>query len=152
MNRKYIDKTYAFILDIAMIALGIIMMSFFAKEIWNLASVLLVGGTSVDFYKVSEMILETFMFFEFAILTREYFVQDRISLQNFIYIGITAMLRNLLVIHNDTLDIMIQAAAISLLMVVFIAYNLAKRHILTEKHHDERDGKLFVEEHPNQDF
>lgn len=135
-----------------MVALGLIMISFFGKEIWNLGSMLLAGGASVNFYKVSEIILETFMFFEFAILTREYFVQDRISLQNFIYIGITAMLRNLLVIHNDTLDILIQAAAISLLVLVFIAYNLSKRYILTQKHHDERDGKIFIEEHPENDF
>lgn len=152
LNRNYIDKIYQIILDVAMIALGVIMISFFGKEIWNLASSLMDGGTSVNFYKISEMILETFMFFEFAILTREYFVQDRISLQNFIYIGITAMLRNLLVIHNDTLDMLIQAAAIALLVIVFIAYNLSKRHILTQKHHDERDGKIFTEEHPEHDF
>lgn len=147
MNRKVIDKVYAIVLDVAMMALGLIMMFFFGKEIFNLAQVVFVSEVKINFYQVSEIILETFMFFEFAILTREYFIQDRISLQNFIYIGITAMLRNLLVIHNDTLDILIQASAIALLVLVFIAYNLSKRHILTQKHHDERDGVAFHEQH-----
>lgn len=151
MNRKTIDKVYGLVLDVAMVALGLIMMGFFGKEIWNLAQLLFVGKTQINFYQVSEIILETFMFFEFAILTREYFIQDRISLQNFIYIGITAMLRNLLVIHNNTVGILIQAAAISLLVLVFIAYNLSKRHILTQKHHDERDGIVFTENHPDFD-
>lgn len=147
MNRKIIDKIYAVVLDVAMMALGLIMMFFFGKEIFNLAQVFFGNGIKINFYQVSEIILETFMFFEFAILTREYFVQDRISLQNFIYIGITAMLRNLLVIHNDTIDILIQASAIALLVLVFIAYNLSTRHILTQKHHDERDGVVFYEKH-----
>lgn len=147
MNRKMIDKFYGIIFDIAMILLGLIMVGFFGKEIWNLASLLFSNKVIFNFYNIAEIILETFMFFEFAILTREYFIQDRISLQNFIYIGITAMLRSLLVIHNNTLEMLIQASAISLLVLVFIAYNLAKRHILTQKHNDERDEVVFHEEH-----
>lgn len=128
-----------------MIVLGIIMMGFFCKEILNLIQILLMKQLSINFYEISEIILETFMFFEFVTLTREYFVQDKISLQNFIYIGITAMLRNLLVIHNDTFEILIQACAIALMVVVFIAYNLSKSHILTQKHNDERDEISFKE-------
>ena len=114
MNRKIIEKCYAIILDLAMLVLGIVMIGFFVKELWELVTMLMHVDLATDFFGVAERILETFLFFEFVVLTREYFIQDRISLQNFMYIGITALLRNLLVYHADTIGILIQAAAIEI--------------------------------------
>lgn len=149
MNRKIIEKGYAIILDLAMLVLGIVMIGFFVKELWELVTMLMHVGLATDFFGVAERILETFLFFEFVVLTREYFIQDRISLQNFMYIGITALLRNLLVYHADTIGILIQAAAIAILILVLVVYRWSRRYLADLAHREEREELVFAEEHPD---
>ncbi|SJX68091.1 PsiE protein homolog [Weissella confusa] len=139
MNRKIIEKGYAIILDLAMLVLGIVMIGFFVKELWELVTMLMHVDLATDFFGVAERILETFLFFEFVVLTREYFIQDRISLQNFMYIGITALLRNLLVYHADTIGILIQAAAIAILILVLVVYRWSRRYLADLAHREERE-------------
>lgn len=149
MNRKIIEKGYAIILDLAMLVLGIVMIGFFVKELWELVTMLMHVDLATDFFGVAERILETFLFFEFVVLTREYFIQDRISLQNFMYIGITALLRNLLVYHADTIGILIQAAAIAILILVLVVYRWSRRYLADLAHREEREEVVFAEEHPD---
>ena len=149
MNRKIIEKGYAIILDLAMLVLGIVMIGFFVKELWELVTMLMHVDLATDFFGVAERILETFFFFEFVVLTREYFIQDRISLQNFMYIGITALLRNLLVYHADTIGILIQAAAIAILILVLVVYRWSRRYLADLAHREEREELVFAEEHPD---
>lgn len=149
MNRKIIEKGYAIILDLAMLVLGIVMIGFFVKELWKLVTMLMHVDLATDFFGVAERILETFLFFEFVVLTREYFIQDRISLQNFMYIGITALLRNLLVYHADTIGILIQAAAIAILILVLVVYRWSRRYLADLAHREEREELVFAEEHPD---
>lgn len=149
MNRKIIEKGYAIILDLAMLVLGIVMIGFFVKELWELVTILMHVDLATDFFGVAERILETFLFFEFVVLTREYFIQDRISLQNFMYIGITALLRNLLVYHADTIGILIQAAAIAILILVLVVYRWSRRYLADLAHREEREELVFAEEHPD---
>ena len=149
MNRKIIEKGYAIILDLAMLVLGIVMIGFFVKELWELVTMLMHVDLATDLFGVAERILETFLFFEFVVLTREYFIQDRISLQNFMYIGITALLRNLLVYHADTIGILIQAAAIAILILVLVVYRWSRRYLADLAHREEREELVFAEEHPD---
>ena len=149
MNRKIIEKGYAIILDLALLVLGIVMIGFFVKELWELVTMLMHVDLATDFFGVAERILETFLFFEFVVLTREYFIQDRISLQNFMYIGITALLRNLLVYHADTIGILIQAAAIAILILVLVVYRWSRRYLADLAHREEREELVFAEEHPD---
>ena len=149
MNRKIIEKGYAIILDLAMLVLGIVMIGFFVKELWELVTMLMHVDLATDFFGVAERILETFLFFEFVVLTREYFIQYRISLQNFMYNGITALLRNLLVYHADTIGILIQAAAIAILILVLVVYRWSRRYLADLAHREEREELVFAEEHPD---
>ena len=149
MNRKIVEKGYAIILDLAMLVLGIVMIGFFVKELWELVTMLMHVDLATDFFGVAERILETFLFLEFVVLTREYFIQDRISLQNFMYIGITALLRNLLVYHADTIGILIQAAAIAILILVLVVYRWSRRYLADLAHREEREELVFAEEHPD---
>ncbi|TGE78276.1 phosphate starvation protein [Weissella confusa] len=132
-----------------MLVLGIVMIGFFVKELWELVTMLMHVDLATDFFGVAERILETFLFFEFVVLTREYFIQDRISLQNFMYIGITALLRNLLVYHADTIGILIQAAAIAILILVLVVYRWSRRYLADLAHREEREELVFAEEHPD---
>ncbi|MBM7544281.1 phosphate-starvation-inducible PsiE family protein [Periweissella beninensis] len=147
MSKAKLAQWYNYVLGIAMLILGLLMMGFFIKEVAELTILLFDGQLKIEFYKVSEIILETFMFFEFVVLTREYFMQDHISLQNFMYIGVTAMLRNLLVYHDDTIGILIQTSAIAILILVLIIYRLSRRYIEDRQHADQRQMQAFKEEH-----
>ena len=149
MNRHVIEKSYGFIMDVAMLILGIVMIAFFFKNLWFLSQMVIHTNLTEQFYEVTKKVLETFLFFEFVVLTREYFIEDRISLQNFMYIGITAMLRNLLVYHDDTLGILIQAISIALLILVLIAYRWSRRRIADLANQEERKEVAFAEEHPD---
>jgi len=149
MNRNVIEKSYGIIMDVAMLILGLVMIGFFFKDLWFLGQMIIHTNLTTHFYEVTQKILETFLFFEFVVLTREYFIEDRISLQNFMYIGITAMLRNLLVYHADVMGILIQAISIALLILVLIAYRWSRRRIADLAHQEERKEVAFAEEHPD---
>lgn len=149
MNNKHLEKSYNVVLGIGMLVLGIIMFGFFLKDVWQLAQLLWQVNLTDNFYNITRLILETFLFFEFVVLTQEYFLKNHISLENFMYIGITAMLRNLLVYHDDTLGILIQSVAIGLMILVLIVYRWSRRYLADLEHQEERTEFIFAEEHPN---
>jgi protein PsiE len=151
LNRKLIEKGYNVVLEVAMLVLGLVMLGLFVRELVTLAGIVLNTKASIDYYSVAEMILESFLFFEFIVLTREYFVQGRISLQNFLYIGITALLRTLLVYHDDVIGILIQAVSVGILVLVLIAYRMSRHKISKDQHADELEDLVFHEEHPDLD-
>jgi protein PsiE len=149
LNRKVVEKGYAVVLELGMLLLGLVMVAYFARELWTLATTVMDVHSKIDYYAVAEIILEAFLFFEFIVLTREYFVQGRISLENFLYIGITAMLRTLLVYHDDIIGVLIQAAAVAILVLVLIAYRISRHRITKDAHEDHLHDLLFQEEHPD---
>ena len=53
MNRKFIEKGYGIVLDVAMLILGIAMVGFFFKDLWNLGTMVLHTDLEVDFYAVT---------------------------------------------------------------------------------------------------
>lgn len=137
---KTIIKTfYSHILEWGMLALGIILLGFFFRDAALLARMVFTADMPMDFYTISELILETFLFFEFVVLTREYVVTKHISLKNFMYIGITAMLRNLLVNHADAEDVLIQAIAIVVLLIGLMGYSWMNQHLRNLQNSDEHD-------------
>ncbi|SCB86753.1 phosphate-starvation-inducible PsiE family protein [Weissella bombi] len=147
MKNNHLEKSYNVVLGAGMLVLGIIMFGFFLKDVWQLAQLLWTANLTDNFYAITRLILETFLFFEFVVLTQEYFLKNHISLENFMYIGITAMLRNLLVYHDDTIGILIQSVAIGLMILVLIAYRWSRRHLADLEHQEERTEYIFAEEH-----
>lgn len=137
--KNIVKQFYSHILEWGMLALGIILLGFFFRDTILLAKLVFAANMPADFYTISELILETFLFFEFVVLTREYVVTKHISLKNFMYIGITAMLRNLLVNHADATEVLIQALAIVVLLVGLMGYSWMNHHLRNLQNANERD-------------
>lgn len=147
MGYKHLEKGYNIFLGVGMLILGIIMFGFFVKDLWILVQMVWQTDLQKNFYSIARLILETFLFFEFVVLTQEYFLQKHISLQNFMYIGITAMLRNLLVYHDDTMGILIQSISIAIMILVLIVYRWSRRYLADLEQKEAREEVIFAEEH-----
>lgn len=137
--KKIVQAFYDHILEVGMLILGVILLGFFFRNTVLLGLSVFNANMPMDFYVVSELILETFLFFEFIVLTREYVLTKHISLKNFMYIGITAMLRNLLVNHADAQEVLIQALAIVVLLVGLMGYSWMNQHLRNLQNSNERD-------------
>ncbi|AIG65291.1 phosphate-starvation-inducible PsiE family protein [Weissella tructae] len=145
--KKIVTGFYEHTLEWGMLALGVILLGFFFRDTFLLAQMVFTANMTADFYAISELVLETFLFFEFVVLTREYFITNHISLTNFMYIGITAMLRNLLVNHANATEVLIQAFAIVVLLLGLMGYLLVNQRLTNLKHADERDTIDFEIKH-----
>lgn len=137
--KKFVQACYDHILEMGMLILGVILLGFFFQNTILLGLSVFNANMPTDFYMVSELILETFLFFEFIVLTREYVLTKHISLKNFMYIGITAMLRNLLVNHADAQEVLIQALAIVVLLIGLMGYSWMNQHLRNLQNSNERD-------------
>ncbi len=56
-------------------------------------------------------------------LVREYFIKDaHISMESFLYIGVTALIRAILVYHDQTMKTLLLALSIGILVVALTVY------------------------------
>ncbi|MDV3546048.1 phosphate-starvation-inducible protein PsiE [Leuconostoc falkenbergense] len=114
---------FEYVLNAVMIVIGVVIFGFLLRELLNLAQMLWMTDIAGHFTELAEEILVVFLFFEFLSLVREYFIKDaHISTGNFLYIGVTALIRAMLVYHDQTDKTLMLAAAIFLLVVAQAIY------------------------------
>lgn len=115
---KVIANILQWILNIGLIALATILAVFLGKETINLVYVLFHRGEEQSAYLLIEGIVIYFLYFEFIALIIKYFLSGyHFPLRYFIYIGITAIIRLIIVDHKNPFDTLIYSAAILLLVV-----------------------------------
>lgn len=115
---KMISAILQWVLNIGLIALAIILALFLGKETINLFSVLFYRGEEQSAFLLVEGIVIYFLYFEFIALIIKYFQSGyHFPLRYFIYIGITAIVRLIIVDHKDPLDTLVYSAAILVLVV-----------------------------------
>ena len=68
------------------------------------------------------------------------------------YIGVTAMLRNLLVYHDDTMGILIQSISIAIMILVLVIYRWSRRYLADLEQEEARKEAIFAEEHHKQEL
>ncbi|WP_241597434.1 phosphate-starvation-inducible protein PsiE [Rosenbergiella epipactidis] len=106
------------VLNIGLIVLAAILAVFLGKETVNLVTVLFHRGEEQSSYLLIEGIVIYFLYFEFIALIIKYFLSGyHFPLRYFIYIGITAIVRLIIVDHKNPLDTLIYSAAILVLVV-----------------------------------
>jgi protein PsiE len=94
------------------------------KETIHLAKVLFVNNEESTSYLLIEGIVIYFLYFEFIALIVKYFESGyHFPLRYFIYIGITAIIRLIIVDHENPIDTLIYSAAILLLVVTLYLAN-----------------------------
>ncbi|MFT4465824.1 MAG: phosphate-starvation-inducible protein PsiE [Sodalis sp. (in: enterobacteria)] len=106
------------VLNIGLVCLSIILIIFLGRQTFDLGQVLLNAGEQSSTYLLIEGIVIYFLYFEFIALIVKYFQSGyHFPLRYFIYIGITAIIRLIVVDHENPLDTLCYSAAILILVV-----------------------------------
>lgn len=120
----YFTKLLFLLLNLCIALLGIILMVFLFKECIEMINSFLINKT-VKYNYVVEKMLVAFMHIEFILLIIQYFKKNyHFSLQFFIYVGITAVIRFIIVEHYNAIETMILSLTI---VVLIIALYLLKK-------------------------
>ena len=106
------------VLNLALLTLGLILIIFLGKETLHLANVLFAPSEQASKYLFIEGLVVYFLYFEFIALIVKYFQSGyHFPLRYFIYIGITAIVRLIIIDHKQPLDVLIYSGAILLLVI-----------------------------------
>jgi protein PsiE len=116
---KYVKRIISFML----LALAAILLGFLVRETWALVEILLNEPAGHDSYKMIEAIIIWFLYFEFIALIGKYFESRfHFPLRYFVYVGITAIIRLIIVDHsNPTATLVYSLALLVLLASLYIA-------------------------------
>jgi protein PsiE len=115
------------VLNLALLTLGLILIIFLGKETLHLANVLFAPSEQASKYLFIEGLVVYFLYFEFIALIVKYFQSGyHFPLRYFIYIGITAIVRLIIIDHKQPLDVLIYSGAILLLVITLWLCNSSR--------------------------
>ena len=98
-----IPSIFQFALNIALVLLGITLCVLLGKEILYFINISIFNQGIENHYILLESILIFFLYFEFIAMIVKYFLEDyHFPLRYFLYIGITALIRLVIVDHDDS--------------------------------------------------
>lgn len=118
MTGKHIATGLQWVLNTGLLILAIILIIFLGKETIHLANVLLNMGEQESSFLLIEGIVIYFLYFEFIALIIKYFQSGyHFPMRYFIYIGITAIIRLIIVDHKNPFDTLCYSAAILILVM-----------------------------------
>ena len=109
---EFISTILQTVLNLGLLSLGLILVVFLGKETLHLADVLF-APEQTSKYELVEGLVVYFLYFEFIALIVKYFQSGF----HFVYIGITAIVRLIIVDHKAPMDVLIYSAAILLLVI-----------------------------------
>ena len=114
------------VLNIALLILGVLLIGFMGKETLTLIN-LLFSAQEKTTYLLLDSIVTYFLYFEFIALIVKYFSSGyHFPLRYFIYIGITAMVRLIIVDHSDANATFLHTLSILALTVALYLANTDK--------------------------
>lgn len=88
----------------------------------------IISGEKQEYKYFLAKILVFFLYFEFITMIVKYFKEDyHFPLRYFMYIGITAMLRLIIVEHDSAIDTLIFAIVILVLIISYYIINITPR-------------------------
>ena len=106
------------ILNVFLLGLAAILMICIGRETYHLAMVLFVNNDQSSSYLLIEGIVIYFLYFEFIALIVKYFESGfHFPLRYFVYIGITAIVRLIIIDHESPMAVLIYSAAILILVI-----------------------------------
>jgi len=121
---KAVPKSLQLFLNVCLVLLALILAFLLMKELIEFLNILLTGSTS-DYKLFLANILIFFLYFEFITMIIKYFKEDyHFPLRYFIYIGITAMIRLIIVEHDHPINTLIYALIILILIVSYFIINI----------------------------
>ncbi|AZI49554.1 phosphate-starvation-inducible protein PsiE [Pantoea agglomerans] len=115
---RHLATVLQWVLNLGLLSLAIILIVFLGKETIHLANVLFNTSEQSSSYLLIEGIVIYFLYFEFIALIVKYFQSGyHFPLRYFVYIGITAIIRLIIVDHKNPFDTLCYSAAILILVI-----------------------------------
>lgn len=122
-----IPKLFQGVLTLSLVFLGLVLSFLLIKELMELCMLLLTGGEE-DYKHLIANILNFFLYFEFITMIVKYFKENyHFPIRYFLYIGITAMVRVIIVDHHNPMNNLILAGVILVLIVAYFILNITPR-------------------------
>jgi len=111
------SKYLKWFLSCFLVILGAILTGFLIRETWHLVELLLSPDPDYSSHELVASIVVWFLYFEFIALVVKYFESKlHFPLRYFIYIGITAIIRLIILDHENPTATLIYSLAILLLL------------------------------------
>ena len=121
------SKILQSILNVSLVLLSIVLSYLLSKEIFHFVKLIIYSNES-DFHHFLEQILVFFLYFEFISMIVKYFKENyHFPLRYFLYVGITAMIRLIIVNHEDPANTLIYSLVILTLIVGYYIINKTPR-------------------------
>lgn len=122
-----IPKVLQAILNIGLTVLAIALCAMLVLEMVEFLKFIM-SGEKQDYKYFLANILVFFLYFEFITMIVKYFKEDyHFPLRYFMYIGITAMLRLIIVEHDSAMDTLLFALVILVLIIGYYIINITPR-------------------------
>nr|WP_269748832.1 phosphate-starvation-inducible protein PsiE [Lysinibacillus timonensis] len=122
-----IPKILQYLLNSCLTVLALLLSYLLIYEIWEFIRLIL-SSQSNDYKLFLAKILIFFLYFEFITMIVKYFKEEyHFPLRYFIYIGITAMLRLIIVEHEHPHETLLFSLVILVLIVCYFIINLTPR-------------------------
>ncbi|MDR5610430.1 MULTISPECIES: phosphate-starvation-inducible protein PsiE [unclassified Arsenophonus] len=118
---KLIARLLQWIISCSLLIIAIILIIFLIKETIVLSALLFKNSETMPSYLLLEGIITYFLYFEFIALIIKYFHSVyHFPLQYFIYIGITAIIRLIIVEHKEPISVLVYS--VSILVMILALY------------------------------
>ncbi|PLS18289.1 phosphate-starvation-inducible protein PsiE [Bacillus sp. M6-12] len=125
LNSK-ISISLQYALNTALVCLGITLSVLLGKEIIYFIYFSILQPGIDSHYELLERILIFFLYFEFIAMIVKYFQEEyHFPIRYFLYIGITAMIRLIIVYHENPVNTLLYSLAILVLILSFYIMNSA---------------------------
>ena len=123
---KLIPTILQLTLNIALILLAISLCILMGKEIIYFIQHSILTSRHANNYELLEHILIFFLYFEFVAMIVKYFKENyHFPLRYFLYIGITAMIRLIIVSHENGLQTLLYSCTILVLIISYFIISKA---------------------------
>ncbi len=120
-NPISIPKVFQLFLNVSLILLCVLLCILLLKELYHFGMVTLLNKNELH---LLEDILLFFLYFEFISMIVKYFRDNyHFPLRYFIYIGITAMTRLIIIDHTDPISTLVYAIVILILILGYFIIN-----------------------------
>lgn len=124
---QWIPKILQAVLNVSLVFLAIILSVLLVQELIIFSQILLQGENS-DYKLFLANILLFFLYFEFITMIVKYFKEDyHFPLRYFLYIGITAMIRLIIVDHDHPTNTLLYSLVILILIIAYFIMNITPR-------------------------
>lgn len=124
---QWIPKLLQAVLNISLVFLALILSVLLVQELIIFSKILL-QEENIDYQLFLANILLFFLYFEFITMIVKYFKEDyHFPLRYFLYIGITAMIRLIIVDHDHPINTLLYSLVILILIIGYFIMNITPR-------------------------